>query len=435
MSQLIFHQNQNPNTTDQKGIFKKNQSLYPLPYYPTPSSYINPNRQLNQITYINTFNTKTMIPLTSIPSSIPSTSPLSREQLLPLINSRILQKNLAYFIGLSSNLLQKENQLKSVEYFGQYGTITKLVLNKNKTYNSNGPNGPSFACYVTYSNEKESSLAILSMENSIIDNHIIKASFGTTKYCLNFLRNSVCNNKDCIYLHYIADKKDILSREKMNSDKEIFNNQRIRAIEMSQILTKEVYEKLKKANDENKEREMVFPRAFKVYEREIVVKYIEKMNLKHLLDFQIPFPEKKEEEIKIQDKKENIEIISKKYINISNINKFSRDNLYQPAKHSRFNFANQKANLFNKNEVPEQINKFISQQFIRHSNLFNKEKEQNELNDYYFSLKPNSLDSNDSWNSLISTLKMWNDFNENDGTNTNNNEDNYYVSINKFSTY
>ena len=47
-------------------------------------------------------------------------------------------------------------------------------------------NRPTFSAYITYSNETESSLAILTLENSIIDNHLIKASYGTTKYCSNF---------------------------------------------------------------------------------------------------------------------------------------------------------------------------------------------------------------------------------------------------------
>ena len=125
---------------------------------------------------------------------------------------RIIQKHLVYIIGLSINLINKDSQLKNFEYFGQYGKIVKLVTNKNKTYNNNGPNGPSYSCYVTYSNQKESSLAILALDNAIIDKHIIKASYGTTKYCLNFLRNSVCLNKDCLYLHHLAEKDDIVSR-------------------------------------------------------------------------------------------------------------------------------------------------------------------------------------------------------------------------------
>ena len=103
-----------------------------------------------------------------------------------LSKSRIIQKNLVHFQGFPEEL-NNEKILSSLEYFGQYGKIVKLVINKNKTYNSNGPNGPSYTCFITYSSESESSLAILSMDNCTIDNHEIKANYGTTKYCLNFL--------------------------------------------------------------------------------------------------------------------------------------------------------------------------------------------------------------------------------------------------------
>ena len=48
-----------------------------------------------------------------------------------LAETRIITKNLVYVIGLSSKLANKEILLKK-EYFGQYGTITKIVVNKNK---------------------------------------------------------------------------------------------------------------------------------------------------------------------------------------------------------------------------------------------------------------------------------------------------------------
>ena len=143
------------------------------------------------------------------------------------IKSRIIQKNLVYLIGLSPHLVQIEPQLTSYEYFGQYGKIVKLVINKNKIYNSNGPNGPSYTCFVTYETEEESSLAILSLDSIIIDNHEIKANYGTTKYCLNFLKKWECNNKECIYLHKFADEKDIVSKEIMNTNKDIFPQQRL----------------------------------------------------------------------------------------------------------------------------------------------------------------------------------------------------------------
>ena len=192
-----------------------------------------------------------------------------------LIQSRIIQKNLVYLIGLSSDLIKIEQKLKAYEYFGQYGKIIKLVINKNKTYNSNGPNGPSYTCFITYSSEAESSLAILSMDNCTIDNHEIKANYGTTKYCLNFLKNAECKNKDCIYLHKLANEKDIVSREIMNSDKDIFPQQRLMAIELSKILTDKKYKELYKLRD----IKTVFPNGFSVYKKELVLQYIKEKNI------------------------------------------------------------------------------------------------------------------------------------------------------------
>ena len=46
--------------------------------------------------------------------------------------------------------------LKRNEYFGQYGDIKKLIV-----ISSNNFSPPSHAAYVTFSNEREASLAIL----------------------------------------------------------------------------------------------------------------------------------------------------------------------------------------------------------------------------------------------------------------------------------
>ena len=62
--------------------------------------------------------------------------------------------------------------------------------------------------------------------------------------------------------------------------------------------------------------------------------------------------------------------------------------------------------------VPSKINDFITQQFVRHSLLY--KKEQKDLSFYYFSQKPNSLDSDDSWSSLVSLLKRYDNIHENE---------------------
>lgn len=34
---------------------------------------------------------------------------------------------------------------------------------------------------------------------------MVRASFGTTKYCNAFLRHAPCTNPDCLYLHTLGD--------------------------------------------------------------------------------------------------------------------------------------------------------------------------------------------------------------------------------------
>ena len=371
-----------------------------------------------------------------------------KEMVSKLIESRIIQKNLVYIIGLSSELIKMESKLKSFEYFGQYGKINKLVINKNKIYNSNGPNGPSYTCFITYSTEAESSLAILSLDKSIIDSHEIKANYGTTKYCLNFLKNSECKNKDCIYLHKLASQKDIVSREQMNTDKDIFPQQRLMAIELSQILTNKKYRELYKLKD----MKTVFPNGFNVYKKDLVINYIQERHLGISLNLNVPdltiekynsynsiknnhsnnviISINKNE---IKNEKENIKgTLPKSKIKQNDVNiikhmidmENSIKNLYKSAPRSRFNFVKQdKENNEYSQIIPSQLNDFITQLFIKHSIFFTQE--QNNMSLYYFAMKPTYLDSNDSFSSLISTFKRWNDNNELKETDM----------INRFNTY
>lgn len=98
------------------------------------------------------------------------------------------------------------------EYFGQYGSILKVVVNKNKAYNPEGVNGPSFSAYITYATAQDASLAILAIDNIEVDGHLLRATFGTTKYCNFFIKNCECPNKDCLYSHYLADENDIIHK-------------------------------------------------------------------------------------------------------------------------------------------------------------------------------------------------------------------------------
>ena len=102
----------------------------------------------------------------------------------------------------------KTGTLKSKEYFGLYGNITKIIM----TYKINPHNSKKvYSAYITYSNDKEASYAILCVDSLLIEGKILRAFFGTTKYCNYFINNQVCPNFDkCIFLHQPINDKDII---------------------------------------------------------------------------------------------------------------------------------------------------------------------------------------------------------------------------------
>ena len=191
------------------------------------------------------------------------------DSLSELRESRIIRKNLVYVIGLSQKISSKEILLRP-EYFGQYGKIIRAVVNKKKAYNLNHPYGPSYSAYITYSKPEEASLAILSLDNTTVHNHLIRASFGTTKYCSFFLNKKECINKDCLFLHQIANERDIIKREDLNVNKSIFYEQQIYAMRIIDIYNPIIKRKiLKTAKQEN----AVFPTIDTIYQNEIVIKH------------------------------------------------------------------------------------------------------------------------------------------------------------------
>ena len=192
-----------------------------------------------------------------------------------LTDARIITKNLVYIIGLSSNIANKE-KLNKYEYLGQYGSIVKIVVNKNKAYNQNSPHGPSYSAYVTFSKPCEASIAILSLDDKMIDNHVIRASFGTTKYCSFFLKGIECTNKECLFLHKWAEETDIIKRGDLISNKVIFTQQHNYAKKIADIYNPEVKKKILSA----KKGKTIFPSPDIIY-RTISVMEKEKNNSKN----------------------------------------------------------------------------------------------------------------------------------------------------------
>ena len=131
----------------------------------------------------------------------------SNEKAEELKKLRIIKQNLIHVHGLPRALANTE-LLKSKEYFGQYGKIKNIVLSSKMNQDSNKE---VYSVYITYKNKIEASCAILCVDSLLINGKIIRAFFGTTKYCSYFLENRICqSSKKCAYLHQLVSNKDII---------------------------------------------------------------------------------------------------------------------------------------------------------------------------------------------------------------------------------
>ena len=117
---------------------------------------------------------------------------------------RIIQKNLVHIQGFPEEL-HDIKILSSPEYFGQYGNIKKICLVPKKA------SVDYYSCYITFETEEQAAYCILAVDSIKIKNKLVRAFFGTTKYCNNFLKGYNCFNKNCKFMHHFADKnKDIV---------------------------------------------------------------------------------------------------------------------------------------------------------------------------------------------------------------------------------
>eukprot|EP00210_Caulerpa_lentillifera_P005214 g4981.t1 len=129
---------------------------------------------------------------------------------------RILQRNLVYAVGLSLDICV-EKVLSQNEFFGQFGAIKKISVNRSSPYSSGqSRNGPTGAAYVTFKRNEDAAVCVNAIDGAVWDGHYIRACFGTTKYCQAFLKGAQCNNPDCLYMHHRV-TEGTFTKEEMNS--------------------------------------------------------------------------------------------------------------------------------------------------------------------------------------------------------------------------
>ncbi|KQJ92684.1 hypothetical protein BRADI_4g45240v3 [Brachypodium distachyon] len=134
-----------------------------------------------------------------------------------LASVRVIQRNLVYIIGLPANLCN-ESVLERREYFGQYGKVLKVSVSRptgapsQQTSTNNG-----ISVYITYAKEEEAIRCIQAVHNFVLEGKVLRACFGTTKYCHAWLRNMTCGNPDCLYLHDVGSQEDSFTKDEIIS--------------------------------------------------------------------------------------------------------------------------------------------------------------------------------------------------------------------------
>ena len=302
----------------------------------------------------------------------------TKENQIYLSKLRIIQKNLVHFQGFPDNIADK-NLLAEKEYFGQYGNILKIVVVSKYDEVSKKK---SKSAYITFSSNEEAAYAILAVDSIEIDGQIVRAFFGTSKYCVHFLNNEECFNKEkCMFIHELANDNDVLGiNSKFGYSEHIKLAKKI--INYDSLFTQNYISNLKL------NFHTILPKITVIYSKE-------EINIKDLL----------------KDDKRTVSTLSmtsqsSKKSSSSNYNELnslkietSLNQLYKSKKYSRF-YNNENIITINNNndEVPEFFKNIINNILFRYSFFyqFNKLISFDDLVKNYF----NSLyktNNNDKW--------------------------------------
>ena len=127
-----------------------------------------------------------------------------------LFNVRVIQRNLVYVVGLNAQYC-REDVLRRQDLFGRFGRIIKLQTSPPKP----GDFQRQGSAYVTYRRGDDAARCIKSVDGTTLDGKVLRACFGTTKYCNAFLRYQQCSNPECMYLHDMGNDTDSFTKEEM----------------------------------------------------------------------------------------------------------------------------------------------------------------------------------------------------------------------------
>ncbi|KAI0094086.1 hypothetical protein BDY19DRAFT_920744 [Irpex rosettiformis] len=148
-----------------------------------------------------------------------------------LANVRVVQRNVVYVIGIGQKFAKEEliPTLRTHEYFGQYGKISKIVITKRT---STGGRAPVVGLYITFHRREDAARCISAVDGAPSPSgggEVMRASYGTTKYCMAFLRGVSCPDHSCLNLHEWGDENDCFTKEDLTTLKHTMKDTESRA--------------------------------------------------------------------------------------------------------------------------------------------------------------------------------------------------------------
>lgn len=91
-----------------------------------------------------------------------------------------------------------------------------IIVKRNQA----GSKTPTLGLYITYHRREDATRAINAVDGSPSPGgggEIMRASYGTTKYCMSFLRGLSCSSPGCLDLHEWGDKNDCFTKEDLTT--------------------------------------------------------------------------------------------------------------------------------------------------------------------------------------------------------------------------
>ncbi|XP_053992927.1 uncharacterized protein LOC128884002 isoform X2 [Hylaeus volcanicus] len=147
-----------------------------------------------------------------------SSVPISNDHEMISATTRVIKNNLVYVIGIPGTKANK-TELMSFQYFGRYGDIQNFAISKIRSpqMSKTGSSIDSYSAYITYTLKEEAEDCIYDVDGASLDGRVLRACYGTTKYCSRFLQGQKCTRPNCLYLHSPGTAKQSFSKKDLMS--------------------------------------------------------------------------------------------------------------------------------------------------------------------------------------------------------------------------